>query len=280
MKTTLDLAKRLAINPDLTRRLLVEFIRAEAGKFGYRKLVLALSGGIDSAVSAYLGAEAVGADNLHVVMMPYATSSADSLGDAQLIVEDLGLSADVVEITPMVAPLFARFPDISATRKGNVMARQRMVVIFDQSLARNALVLGTSNKTEILLGYTTWFGDSAASLQPIGDLYKTQLRALARAIGVPQPIVDKKPSADLWPGQTDETEMGITYDEVDQVLYLLVDERMDPERVISLGFTAPFVQDVLRRVRRNQYKRMMPIIAKVGSRTPGIDFRYPRDWGQ
>jgi NAD+ synthase len=280
MHTTLDLAKRLAINPDLTRRLLVEFIRAESGKFGFKKLALALSGGIDSAVSAYLGAEAVGPENLHVVMMPYATSSADSLGHAQLIVDDLGLPAEVVEITPMVDPLFARFPDMNATRRGNAMARARMIVIFDQSLAHNALVLGTSNKTEILLGYTTWFGDSAASLQPIGDLYKTQIRVLARAIGVPQPIVDKKPSADLWPGQTDEAELGITYDEVDQVLHLLVDERMDPARVIDHGFAAPFVQDVMRRVRRNQYKRMMPVLAKVGSRTPGIDFRYPRDWGQ
>jgi NAD+ synthase len=195
-------------------------------------------------------------------------------------VDDLGCSADVVEITPMVDPLFARFPDMTPTRKGNVMARQRMIVIFDQSLARGALVLGTSNKTEILLGYTTWVGDSAASLQPFGDLYKTQIRALARALGVPQPILDKKPSADLWPGQTDESELGITYDEVDQVLYLLVDERLDPARVIDLGFSATFVQDVLRRVRGNQYKRMMPIIAKVGSRTPGVDFRYPRDWGR
>src|SRR5689334_15052747 len=192
MKTTIDLDKRLAINPALTQRLLVEFIRAEAGKFGFKKLVLALSGGIDSAVSAYLGAAAVGPENLHVVMMPYATSAPASLGDAQLIVEDLGLSSDVVEITPMVDPLFARFPDMSPTRRGNVMARQRMVVIFDQSLAHNALVLGTSNKTEILLGYTTWFGDSAASLHPIGDLYKTQIRALARAIGVPASIVEKK----------------------------------------------------------------------------------------
>ncbi len=280
MKTTPDLRARLAINPDLTRRLLVEFLRNEAGKFGFDKLVIALSGGIDSAVSVYLGVEAFGPQNVHAVMMPYATSSPASLGDAQLIVDDLGLSADTVDITPMVDPLFARFPDITPGRKGNIMARQRMIVIFDQSLARSALVLGTSNKTEILLGYTTWFGDSAASLQPIGDLYKTQIRALARAIGVPQPILDKKPSADLWPGQTDETELGITYDEVDQVLYLLVDERLDPSRVIDLGFSATFVQDVLRRVRGNQYKRMMPIIAKVGSRTPGVDFRYPRDWGR
>jgi len=270
----------LAINPDLTRRLLVEFIRAEAGKFGFDQLVLGLSGGLDSALSAYLGVEAFGPRHVHAVMMPYATSSPDSLAHAQLCVDDLGLSADTVEITPMVDPLFARFPDMTPGRKGNIMARQRMIILFDQSLARGALVLGTSNKTEILLGYTTWFGDSAASLQPIGDLYKTQIRALARALGVPQPILDKQPSADLWPGQTDESEMGITYDEVDQVLYLLVDERLDPARVVDLGFSAAFVQDVLRRVRGNQYKRMMPIIAKVGSRTPGVDFRYPRDWGR
>src|SRR5690348_13041381 len=175
MKTGPDLRNRLAINPELTRRLLVEFLRAEAGKFGFHRLALALSGGIDSAVSAYLGAEAFGPENVPVVMMPYRTSSPESLAHAQLIVDDLGLPAEVVEITPMVEPLFARFPDMSATRKGNVMARQRMIVIFDQSLAQNALVLGTSNKTEALLGYTTWFGDSAASLQPIGDLYKTQI---------------------------------------------------------------------------------------------------------
>jgi NAD+ synthase len=280
MKTTPDLRDRLAINPDLTRRLLVEFLRAEAGKFGFDKLVLGLSGGIDSALAVYLGVEAFGPQNVHAVMMPYATSSPESLAHAQLCVDDLGCSADTVEITPMVDPLFARFPDITPGRKGNIMARERMIVLFDQSLARGALVLGTSNKTEILLGYTTWFGDSAASLQPIGDLYKTQIRALSRAIGVPQPILDKKPSADLWPGQTDESELGITYDEVDQVLYLLVDERLDPARVVDMGFAAAFVQDVLRRVRGNQYKRMMPIIAKVGSRTPGVDFRYPRDWGR
>ena len=148
------------------------------------------------------------------------------------------------------------------------------------SLAHQALVLGTSNKTEILLGYTTWFGDSAASIQPIGDLYKTQVRALSRAVGVPQPILEKKPSADLWPGQTDESELGIQYDEVDQVLYLLVDERVDANRVVQLGFSEALVARIVKLVKNMQYKRMMPIIAKVGSRTPGVDFRYPRDWGR
>jgi len=241
--------------------------------------VLALSGGLDSALAAYLGAEALGAENLFTIMMPYRTSSPESLAHAQLVVDDLKLPHEVVEITPMVEPLFERFPDISAGRKGNVMARQRMIVLFDQSLAHGALVLGTSNKTEMLLGYTTWFGDSAASIQPIGDLYKTQVRALSRAVGVPTPILDKKPSADLWPGQTDESELGISYDEVDQVLYLLVDERMPAWRVVQLGFSQALVDRVVRLVKSMQYKRMMPVIAKVGSRTPGIDFRYPRDWG-
>jgi len=271
---------RLEIAPALTRRLLVEFIRNETRKFGFQRLVLALSGGIDSALSAYLGAEAVGPENVFAVMMPYRTSSPASLAHAQLVVDDLQLPHTVVEITPMVEPLFARFPDMSAGRKGNVMARARMIVIFDQSLAQGALVLGTSNKTEVLLGYTTWFGDSAASLQPIGDLYKTQVRALSRAVGVPQPILDKQPSADLWPGQTDETELGIAYDEVDQVLYLLVDERMDADRIVHLGFDAALVTRVRTLVKNMQYKRMMPVTAKVGSRTPGVDFRYPRDWGR
>jgi NAD+ synthase len=159
------------------------------------------------------------------------------------------------------------------------MARLRMVCVFDRSSAENALVLGTSNKTEYLLGYTTWYGDSAASIQPLGDLYKTQVRALSRYVGVPDAIVEKKPSADLWPGQTDEQEMGLSYDTVDQVLYLLVDERLDPERVISLGFDSHLVNRVVKNVRNMQFKRMTAIIAKVGSRTAGIDFRYPRDWG-
>ncbi|HUS14068.1 MAG TPA: NAD+ synthase, partial [Chloroflexia bacterium] len=247
--TVLD---RLAIAPALTRRLLVEFLRNETHKFGFERMVLALSGGLDSALVAYLAAEAFGPENVFAIMMPYRTSAAESLSHAQLVVDDLKLPYDVVEITPMVEPLFARFPDISAARKGNVMARARMIVLFDQSLARGALVLGTSNKTEFLLGYTTWYGDSAASLQPIGDLYKTQVRALSRAVGVPAEILDKKPSADLWPGQTDENELGISYDEVDQVLYLLVDERLDAARVIQLGFSEELVTRVRKLVQNMQ----------------------------
>lgn len=272
--------ERLAIAPDLTRRLLVEFIRNETRKFGFEKLVLNLSGGIDSALAAYLAAEALGPQNVFALMLPYRTSSPESLADARLVADDLGLPYAVFEITPMVEPLFAGFPNMSDRRKGNAMARARMILLFDQSLAREALALGTSNKTELLLGYTTWYGDSAASIQPIGDLYKTQVRALSRAVGVPEPILTKQPSGDLWPGQTDETELGISYDEVDQVLYLLVDERVDAPRVVQLGFPDALVTRVLALIKGAQYKRMMPVIAKVGSRTPGVDFRYPRDWGR
>jgi NAD+ synthase len=271
---------RLAIHPDLTRRLLVDFIRQEVRKFGFNRLVLGLSGGIDSALSATLATEALGPENVVGIMLPYRTSSPESEGHARLLIEQLGIQSDLIDITPMAEPLFEHYKgELSNLRRGNILARLRMVAVFDRSAAENALVLGTSNKTEYLLGYTTWYGDSAASIQPIGDLYKTQVRALSRAIGVPAPIIEKKPSADLWPGQTDESEMGLSYDTVDQVLYLLVDERLDPQYVVEMGFEAALVERVVRTVRNNQYKRMTPIIAKVGSRTPGIDFRYPRDWG-
>lgn len=270
---------RLAIHPDLTRRLLVEFIRNETRKFGFERVVLGLSGGIDSALSAALATEALGPENVVALILPYKTSSPESEGHARLLADQLGISCDKIDISPMAEPLFEHYGEMSKLRRGNVLARLRMVAVFDRSSAENALVLGTSNKTEYLLGYTTWYGDSAASIQPLGDLYKTQVRALSKAIGVPAPILEKKPSADLWPGQTDEAEMGLQYDVVDQMLYLLVDERLDHERVVSMGFDRALVDRVRRSVRNMQFKRMTPIIAKVGSRTPGIDFRYPRDWG-
>jgi NAD+ synthase len=270
---------RLAIHPELTRKLLVEFIRNETRKFGFERVVLGISGGLDSALAATLAAEALGPENVVGLILPYKTSSPESEGHARLLIEQLGIAYDKIDITAMADPLLNFYPDMSNLRRGNIMARMRMICVFDRSAAEKALVLGTSNKTETLLGYTTWYGDNAASIQPIADLYKTQVRALARALAVPQPILEKKPSADLWPGQTDEAEMGLEYDIVDQVLYLLVDERIDPEQVVARGFSQALVDQTIRTVRNMQFKRMTAVIAKVGSRTPGIDFRYPRDWG-
>ncbi|MEP6773977.1 MAG: NAD+ synthase [Chloroflexota bacterium] len=274
-----NVTDRLAIHPELTRKLLVEFIRNETRKFGFERVVLGISGGLDSALAATLAAEALGPENVVGLILPYKTSSPESEGHARLLIDQLGIAYDKIDITAMADPLLNFYPEMSNLRRGNIMARMRMICVFDRSAAEKALVLGTSNKTETLLGYTTWYGDNAASIQPIADLYKTQVRALARALGVPQPILDKKPSADLWPGQTDEAEMGLEYDIVDQVLYLLVDERIDPEQVVARGFSQALVDKTIRTVRNMQFKRMTAVIAKVGSRTPGIDFRYPRDWG-
>jgi NAD+ synthase len=168
---------------------------------------------------------------------------------------------------------------MSNQRKGNIMARQRMIVLYDRSEAFKGLVVGTSNKTEILLGYSTLWGDMASALNPIGDLYKTQLRQLARALRIPAAILDKPPSADLWIGQTDEGELGFTYEEVDKLLYLLVDQRFSPQECVQEGFDEKFVNAVIRRIQRNQFKRMMPPIAKLSNRTVGYDFLYLRDWG-
>jgi NAD+ synthase len=256
----------------------VKFLRDAILDNGIQRAVIGLSGGVDSALSAFLAAEAIGAVNVLAIRMPYQSSSQASLDDAQSVIDQLGLRADTVEITPMVEPLFERFPDISNTRRGNVMARARMIVLYDQSAAFGGLVVGTSNKTETLLGYTTIFGDNAAAMQPITDLYKAQVRQLSRAVGVPEPIVAKAPTADLWAGQTDEGELGFTYDLADQVLYLLVDERYTVDEVAAEGFDRAFVQKVWDQVRRNHYKRTMPNVAKVSRRSIGHDFLYLRDW--
>ncbi|MBN1428982.1 MAG: NAD+ synthase [Anaerolineae bacterium] len=269
----------LTINTDLAQRLLTRFIHDEVTRAGFRRAVIALSGGVDSALSAYLTADALGPENVLAVRMPYVTSSQESLDHAEMVVHALGIRHETIEITPMVTPLFERYPDMPPLRAGNVMARQRMLTVYDQSAAFDGLVVGTSNKTESLLGYTTLFGDSAAAIQPIGDLYKNQVRQLARTVGVPEVIVAKPPSADLWPGQTDEGELGYTYDDVDQLLYLLVDRRYAPEEAIGAGFPHEFVEKVWSTVRKTHYKRHAPVIAKLSQRTIGYDFLYIRDWG-
>jgi len=269
----------LSINPDLARKILIGFIKSEVTRAGFSRAVVGLSGGIDSAVSCALAAEALGPDNVLAVRMPYKTSSPDSLEDAEKAAACLKVQMHTIEITPMVDPLIQRDPQISNLRKGNLMARARMIVLYDQSEVFKGLVIGTSNKTEILLGYTTMWGDMAAAINPVGDLYKTQLRQLAATLQIPPSVLEKPPSADLWIGQTDEAELGLTYAEVDQLLYLLVDQRYTPQDCVEAGFEKAYVQDVITRVRRNQFKRMMPPIAKLSARTIGYDFLYLRDWG-
>lgn len=270
----------LQINSGLARKMIVDFIRTEVTRVGFSRVIVGLSGGIDSALVAFLAAEALQADNVLAVMMPYRTSNPESRADAELVVKQLGIKSRVVEITPMVEPYLTSYVGDNARRRGNVMARMRMIVLYDLSEEFHGLVIGTSNKTEALLGYTTQFGDSAAAIQPIADLYKAQVRQLAHEVGVPQRLIAKAPSADLWQGQTDEGELGFTYDEADAILYHLVDERRRVDEVVALGFPARVVNRIVELVQRNQFKRVPPIVAKISARTIGIDFLYDRDWGR
>lgn len=269
----------LTINTDVAHQILIGFIKSEVTRVGYSRAVINLSGGLDSAISCVLAVNALGAENVFALRLPYRTSSPDSLEHAQLVIDQFKIPSATIDISDMVDPLIKRDPNISNLRKGNIMARVRMIALYDQSEVFKGLPIGTSNKTEILLGYSTLWGDMASAINPIGDLYKTQARQLARAINVPAPIIDKPPSADLWEGQTDENELGFTYGEVDKLLYLLVDQRYSPRECIEEGFNEKFVTAVITRIRRNQFKRMMPPIAKLSNRTIGYDFLYLRDWG-
>lgn len=269
---------RMRINPALAERILTGFIRDSIAKAGMERAVIGLSGGIDSAVSAYLSARALGADNVLALRMPYKSSAESSLADAGAVIEDLGLPHITLPVTAMVDPLIERFPEMNRLRRGNIMARMRMIALYDQSMAWGGLVMGTSNKTEFLLGYSTIYGDSGVALHPIADLYKCQVRQLAAHLGVPGVIINKPPSADLWAGQTDEDELGFTYDQADQALWLLVDERYTVDETVAEGFERGFVEGIWERVKANHYKRTMPNVAKLSKRSIGHDFLYLRDY--
>jgi NAD+ synthase len=269
----------LRINPKIVKEILVRFIKEETEKVGCKNLVIGLSGGVDSALSAVLASEAVGRENLLCLILPYKSSSKDSVIDAKLLADKFNLRTELVDISPPTDVLIERDPKMGNIRKGNILARIRMIILYDVSARDNALVLGTSNKTELLLGYGTIYGDMAHAINPIGDLYKTQVWQLAEFVGVPEKIVKKKPSADLWVGQTDEEELGYTYETIDSVLYLLVDHKMTMDEVVARGYSAKMVSDLYQRMMKSQFKRRPPIIAKVGHRTINVDFRYLRDWG-
>ena len=269
----------LTINTQAVRQILTGFIHSEITRVGFSRAVVNPSGGLDSSLSCYLAAEAMGAENVLALRLPYKSSTPDSLEHAQMVIEALGVQSLTIPITSMADALIQQFPDMSRIRQGNIMARMRMICLYDQTESFHGLAVGTGNKTEILLGYTTLYGDSASAMNPLGDLYKTQVRQLSKAMGVPQVIIDKPPSADLWLGQTDEGELGFTYDDVDQLLSLLVDQRYKPEECVLAGFAESFVRAVMERVRHSQFKRLMPPIAKLSNRTVGYDFLYLRDWG-
>jgi NAD+ synthase len=267
----------LRIDEVLVRKMLVAFLREETLKTGAKRLVLGVSGGVDSAVVAALAAEAIGPRNVLGLFTPYRTTASRSKGDAQEVARTFGIRLEEVPITSQVDAYFAAFPQADRIRRGNKMARERKSIEYDRSWP-DGLVLGTSNKTELLLGYGTQFGDLACAMNPVGDLYKTQLRELAACVGVPRGVIEKPPSADLWEGQTDEGELGFTYEQADVLLYHLVDRRVRPADLTSAGFDAALIAKIRERIRRNHFKRVMPLIAKVSLRTVGHDFLYPRDW--
>jgi NAD+ synthase len=274
------LAPLPAIEPAQAIGVIVGFIRSQMEQAGFERIVIGLSGGVDSATVAFLCARAVGPENLLAIRMPYRTSSEASETDALRVVDLLGCRTERVDITPMVDPMLdlitGNDEPALLVRRGNVMARQRMIVTYDRSAAWDALVTGTSNKTEALLGYGTLHGDMAAAFSPIGDLYKTQLRDVARHLGVPEEVVMKPPSADLWPGQTDEGELGRSYDSLDRALFALVDRRWSIDRCVREGLPRDLVEWVARRVAQTEFKRQLPPVAKLSLRTPGIDHLYPR----
>lgn len=271
----------LRLDAALAEQILVRFIADAISKFGFTRAVVATSGGIDSALTCALAARALGPDNVLALMLPYRTSNPASRGDAETLAQALGVETQAIDVSQAVDGYLEELDGpTTPVRRGNVMARTRMIATYDQSEAFDALVVGTSNKTELLLGYGTLHGDMASAVNPIGDLYKTQVRQLAAALDLPASILEKPPSADLWQGQSDEDELGFTYELADEVLYLLVDEWHTADEVVAGGYDAGLVADIRRRVRQTQFKRRPPVIAKLSDRTIDRDFRYPRDWGR
>ncbi len=270
----------LEIDLNTVEKVLVDFIRDSVHKNGFKNGILGVSGGIDSAVILALTQRALGAEHTFGLLMPYKLSSQASLDDGKLICDQLGVKYEVIDISPSVDAYFDRYPAENKLLIGNKCARERMSVLYDYSVRKKALPVGTSNKSEILIGYSTIWGDSAAAFLPIGDLYKTQVFALARHLGVPDAIVDKKPSADLWKDQTDEGEIGVTYKELDEILYQMIDLRKKPGEVEAMGYARATIEKIIKMIMGSQYKRTTPPVAKLGSRTVGMDFRYLRDWNK
>ncbi len=269
--------ERLRLNAPLAAAVLTSFIRDAVATAGTRGVVVGLSGGVDSSLSAALAVRALGPERVHGFLLPYRTSSAESERDARAVAEHLGMPHRAIDISPMVDAYFEIEPDAGADRRGNKMARERMTILFDQAKKLDALVLGTSNKTEILLGYSTVFGDNASSLNPLGDLYKCQIWQLSRHLGLPSEVIDKAPSADLWPGQTDEGELGFSYEKADEVLHLLFDLGLRPEELAARGYEEQVVRRIVSLEQRFRFKRRLMLIARLSGSAVNLDQEIPRD---
>jgi NAD+ synthase len=268
----------MTINCSFAVRILTEFIRGELAKFGFNKGILGLSGGLDSSVCAALAARALGPKNVLGLRLPYGESFTADLDDAGAVADSLGIRIETINIAPMIDAYFQRHPTESRVQRGNKMARERMSILYDFSARERALILGTSNKTELLIGYGTIHGDMACAINPMGDLYKTQVRQLAAYLEIPENVRRKKPTAGLWDGQTDEDELGLTYDEIDEILFHHVDEREDRAELLARGFEAKKIDRVMSLILSSEFKRQLPPIAKLSVRTVGHDFLYPYDW--
>jgi len=255
--------KRLKIDCEKITDKLVVFLKDELAKTGLHNFILGLSGGIDSAVVIHLLAKAADPKNIYTIAMPYKSSNPNSLAHARLCAEKTGVNFEVIEITPMVDAYFDNYADdADALRKGNRMARERMCILYDQSAKYNGLVVGTGNKTETLLGYGTLYGDMACAINPIGNFYKNQVYQLAKYLGIPEEIIDKPPSADLWIGQTDEDELGMKYDAADKLLYMIYEENKNDDDFIKEGFSKEFIKQVKDIVKKNEFKSRLPIVAR------------------
>jgi NAD+ synthase (glutamine-hydrolysing) len=267
----------LEIDPELASGWLVSFLREEFDRRGFKKAVVGLSGGVDSAVTAFLAAEALGKENVVAIRMPYRTSNPESLAHAQLVIDELGIEARTIDISAAVDGYLASESDADPARRGNVMARERMIVLFDQSAKYKALPVGTGNKTERLLGYFTWHADDSPPINPLGDLYKTQVWQLAKHLGVPSVIIEKPASADLIEGQTDEGDFGISYPEADKILNWLVNG-YNAASLSARGFDASKVELVRKRLAGTHWKRKLPTVALLSGSGIGESYLRPVDY--